>query len=58
MRIPPRQVAFWLLLCLLAVIAGGLAGCATQDPDNLSARPWNTPRSWEHGLPPEMLEGR
>jgi type IV pilus biogenesis protein CpaD/CtpE len=51
-------VASWLLLCLLAVIAGGLAGCATQDPDNLSARPWNTPRSWEHGLPPEMLEGR
>ncbi len=51
-----RGWAGWFLL-LVAVL--GLAGCAsTQDDDDISARPWNTPRQWETGLPPGMYEGR
>ena len=48
-----------LLFLLLLVLASlGLAGCATSDPDNLSQRPWNAPKSWETGLPTSILEGR
>ena len=47
----------WLLLGLgLAAIF--LGGCATSEPDNVSARPWNQPRGWETGLPPALYEGR
>jgi hypothetical protein len=36
-----------------------LTGCATTDNDeNLSSRPWNTPKSWETGVPSGLLEGR
>lgn len=43
-----------------AVMAAALlAGCATtDDTENLSERPWNAPKSWEHGLPAGMFEGR
>jgi hypothetical protein len=28
------------------------AGCATtEDPEHVSERPWNAPKSWENGLP-------
>jgi hypothetical protein len=48
-----------LLFLLLLVLAGlGLSGCATNDPDNLSQRPWNSPKSWETGLPTGIMEGR
>ena len=43
-------------LLLLAVVL--LSGCATAEPDNLSARPWNSPKGWENGLPSGMMEGR
>ena len=44
---------------LLGLFALLLTGCATtDDPDNVSERPWNAPKSWEHGLPTEMFEGR
>ncbi len=44
----------------LALLAGAalLSGCQTTDPDNLSARPWNSPKGWENGLPSGMMEGR
>ena len=35
-----------------------LAGCATVDDQNASERPWNTPKSWENGLPSSMTQGR
>jgi ABC-type uncharacterized transport system auxiliary subunit len=48
-----------LSLFLLAAAALNLAGCAsTADNENYSERPWNTPKSWEHGLPSAMTEGR
>jgi hypothetical protein len=47
-----------LFLLLLALASLGLSGCATSDPDNLSQRPWNAPKTWETGLPTSILEGR
>jgi hypothetical protein len=47
---------FFLLLLVLASL--GVSGCATSEPDNLSQRPWNSPKSWETGLPSSILEGR
>jgi hypothetical protein len=45
----------WLALVLGAL---GLAGCATSESENLSERPWNTPKTWETGLPSTLNEGR
>ncbi|MBE0543168.1 MAG: hypothetical protein IH623_17625 [Verrucomicrobia bacterium] len=47
-----------VLLLLLFLAGFGAGGCATTEPDNMSARPWNSPKSWETGLPPGMMEGR
>jgi hypothetical protein len=48
-----------LRAALAAVFVGLLAGCAsTDDSANLSERPWNAPKSWEHGMPAGMFEGR
>jgi hypothetical protein len=44
----------FLLLLVLAGLA--LAGCASTESDNLSERPWNTPQSWETGLPNGMMD--
>jgi hypothetical protein len=50
------------LILLVMSVAGllGWSGCATtgDDNDNLSARPWNSPKGWEHGLPTQMMQGR
>jgi len=48
-----------LLALLLALVAWGITACATtDDSDNASVRPWNSPRGWENGLPSNMTEGR
>ncbi len=47
--------AFLLLVVLAAM---GLSGCASTESDNVSVRPWNSPRGWETGLPSTMTEGR
>ena len=44
------RAANWLLLLLLATLAVVVSGCSTDDPDNASVRPWNTPQGWENGL--------
>ena len=49
---------FSLLLLLLFYAGLLVSGCATTEPDNMSARPWAAPKSWETGLPAGMLEGR
>ncbi len=52
-----RARSVWFLI--LGLVALGLAGCAsTQDSENASVRPWNTPKGWENGLPSTMQEGR
>jgi hypothetical protein len=45
------------LILALAVMAGGffLTGCAHTEHENMSERPWNSPKSWEHGMPTGMM---
>lgn len=45
---------------LLGFLAGSLSltGCAESEPENLSSRPWNSPKGWESGLPIGLTEGR
>jgi hypothetical protein len=52
--------ARWLFLLMLALAGLGLCGCATDraDSENVSERPWNSPKGWENGLPSSMSEGR
>lgn len=46
-----------LLAILLVAFASFLVtGCKSED--ELSTRPWSTPRSWESGLPAGLTEGR
>lgn len=48
-----------LLLLGLAAVMVMVVGCSTTtESENLSSRPWNTPKNWEHGLPSGMFEGR
>lgn len=49
------RAALFLLLSLAAVL---VSGCASTESENLSERPWNTPKSWETGLPSGLMEGR
>lgn len=46
------------LFLLLLGVASFIAGCATTESENESSRPWNTPKSWENGLPAGLYEGR
>jgi len=48
----------WFCLIALAAVVAGLSGCATEDPQNASVRPWNSPQSWEGGLPVDMGQHR
>ena len=50
----------FLGIAFLVFLAMGLAGCATSDQsENVSARPWNSPKGWENGALPSVLnEGR
>lgn len=45
------RVAQIVLLILLGGILLSVSGCATDDPENTSVRPWNAPQGWEGGLP-------
>lgn len=58
MRSAAIQFSRWILLLLLALTSLALSGCATEEPDNASARPWNQPRGWESGYPTQMFQGR
>jgi len=50
----PRLV----LLLVLTSLVMGLTGCATDEPENSSVRPWNSPKGWETGgLPSSINEG-
>jgi len=43
------------IVLLMFVLASFAAGCASSDTENVSERPWNTPKSWENGLPGGMM---
>jgi hypothetical protein len=38
----------WLLLLALGAILVSFSGCASDEPDNASVRPWNSPQGWEN----------
>lgn len=46
-------------LLLGAIVGLGLVstGCKSTD-DDISSRPWNSPKGWESGIPSSMTEGR
>ncbi len=46
------------LMSVLALVVVFSSACASTESENLSARPWNTPRNWENGIPAAMTEGR
>jgi len=46
-----------ILALLLLASALGFSGCASTD-EELSARPWNSPKTWETGIPTSITEGR
>jgi hypothetical protein len=46
-----RRAVRWFLLLLLGGMLVGASGCETNEPENNSVRPWNTPQDWEGGLP-------
>ncbi len=52
-----RHFGHWLFAFLVLSSALGL-GCASTDPENASARPWNAPKNWEHGIPTSIMQGR
>jgi hypothetical protein len=37
-----------------------LTGCTTTEPENASARPWNSPNGWQYGqgIPAGLLDQR
>jgi predicted component of type VI protein secretion system len=43
----------FLVLALGAMLAA-VTGCESAEPQNASVRPWNSPQSWESGLPADM----
>lgn len=53
-RIPLPKMKFraahLFLFLVLAALALTFSGCATDDPENNSVRPWNAPQSWENGM--------
>jgi hypothetical protein len=51
--IKKRRVCLWL--ALLAVGLGGF-GCATDEPDNASSKPWNSPEGYQNGALPGMMQ--
>ena len=54
------KISFQKSLCFLLLALGLLAlgGCKSAEPENMSSRPWNSPRGWEHGMPSMINQGR
>jgi hypothetical protein len=40
----------WCLLLAVLALACLVSGCATDEPDNNSPRPWNTSSGWDSPL--------
>jgi hypothetical protein len=51
-----RFISSSLLLLLFALLVLGASGCASNEPDNASVRPWDAPTGWENGIPSSMYE--
>ena len=40
-----------LLLFFLGIVLASVTGCQSDDPENISVKPWNAPKGWEGGMP-------
>ena len=48
-----------MLIVFGALMTGLLVtGCTSTGPDNLSTRPWNSPKGWEGGVPGMLYDRR
>jgi hypothetical protein len=45
------RVGQLFLLLIFGAILLGVSGCTTNEPTNEAVRPWDTPQSWEGGMP-------
>ncbi len=45
------HLRWFLFLALLAMLATVGSGCKSTEPDNISSRPWNSPRGYDSGVP-------
>jgi len=50
-----RHTLLFALATLTVLLS---SACKTTEDDNLTERPWNTPKSWESGIPTGMMQGR
>lgn len=46
----PWRIAKWLWVIALGAVLAGICGCQSNEPENASVRPWNSPQGWENGL--------
>jgi hypothetical protein len=51
--IKKKRVCLWL--AILVVGFGGF-GCATDEPDNVSSKPWNSPEGYQNGALPGIMQ--
>lgn len=51
-----RFYSIFLLFVLFALLICGAVGCASQESDNASVRPWDAPEGWENGIPSGMYQ--
>jgi hypothetical protein len=50
-----KYIKLLLLVLPLAALTFSGAGCSTTaESENMSSRPWNSPRGWEYGIPGMM----
>lgn len=50
MKILSFMLKRWWVLLLLVVAMGWVgSGCSSEDAENTSARPWNSPEGWQNG---------
>jgi hypothetical protein len=40
----------WFLILAVVCLAIFVSGCATDESENASVRPWNSPAGWEGGM--------
>ena len=45
----------WICLALLGMTLG-LTGCGTDEPENTSSKPWNSPEGYQNGGLPGMMQ--
>ncbi|MEE2943168.1 MAG: hypothetical protein VX413_07160 [Verrucomicrobiota bacterium] len=58
MSMTAETLGYTIMIVCLGLLLGLTTGCIGPDPENRSARPWNTPQPWEHGVPGAISERR